>query len=243
MLTIPRTHFTEMTEPDQETITTGLKERGWFLLKPPVLTDPNDLALSLGPIVHSRRTGLPFSELIPYSAEEAPPGSMSSLIGKSAQPMHSDGAYVPTPPRYLLFECIEAGKGQCPTHLWALGVEEIFAERHRLLTTPKWIFGRGNGRGFYGSIVQRNNSSVRARFDPLCMAPASFCHSSVAEAESALKRYAQPCSVDWITGAILIIDNWRCLHARGFGSDDSPTRRLRRWQIGDPNGLGQQSSV
>lgn len=231
-----------MRESEEKLIGAGLRQHGWILLTPPVLSCAKNLAMALGPIILSQRTGLPFVDLVPYSAADAPPGSMSSLVGKGAQPMHSDGAYAPTPPRYLIFECLDAGGGHCPTQIWVLNLEAIIAARHALLTVPQWVYGSRN-RGFYSSIVQRTVSDARARFDPLCMAPAAFNHSSILEAQSILKLHAQEFSIDWQTGAILIMDNWRCLHARGVGSKGSPARKLRRWQVGDGDGMGQQSSV
>lgn len=204
---------------------------------PPVSRCAKDIAFTLGPIVPNQRTGSSYTDLAPYSKPDAPPGSMSSMIGKDAQPMHSDGAHTPVPPHYLVFECLEPGNGQCPTHIWAIDLEAIISDRDPLLVSPQWVFGRKD-RGFYSSIVQRKLLAPRIRFDPLCMTPAAFSNSSLVEAGKLIDLHSRRFSIEWTTGAILIIDNRRCLHARGPGSEGSPTRKLRRWQVGDSNGMG-----
>lgn len=224
--------ISSMVTTDQGFIFETLRNDGWVFLKPPLTTNIADLVRSLGRVMPNRRTGSSFADLVPYAICEAPERSMSSLVGKSPQPMHSDGAFTPEPPRYLLFECLEEGEGKCPTHISTLNEADIISEQPKLLTTPQWVFDNGVDRGFYGAVFERVNSLVRVRFDPFCMSPASFSQYSVTDAETVIDRYTQHRSVDWVTGAILMIDNWRCLHARGAGSDNSPSRRLRRWQIG-----------
>jgi hypothetical protein len=231
-----------MTVFDAKLASQTLSQQGWIFFTPPVLNDRKTWALSLGPLIPHRRTGLLYTDLVPYSEEEAPRGSMSAVVGKGPQPMHSDGAHVSVPPRYLVFECIDAGEQMCPTQIWVLNLEAIIAAQYSLLTLPQWIY-RDGVQSFYGSIVHRANQGARIRFDPSCMAPASFSRSSILEVESILKFYSEERSINWETGAILVIDNWQCLHGRHDGSVNSPKRKLRRWQIGDGDGVGQRPSV
>lgn len=226
-----------MLESEKDIILADLMQFGWTLKLPPVSTRARDIGLALGPIMPNQRTGSSHADLVPYSKSDAPPGSMSSMVGKNAQPIHSDGAHTSVPPHYLIFECLEPGSEECPTHIWAIDLDKIIADRNPLLVAPQWVFG-SKDRGFYSSIVQRKLSTSRIRFDPLCMTPAAFCRSSLVEAESLIGSYSSKFSIDWIAGAILIVDNWRCLHARGSGAEGSPTRKLRRWQVGDSNGMG-----
>lgn len=87
-----------MRDSEDELIYGDLKELGWTLLLPPVSSCAEDIALRLGPLVPNQRTGLPYVDLVPYSKSDAPLGSMSSLVGTAAQPMHSDGAHTPDLP-------------------------------------------------------------------------------------------------------------------------------------------------
>jgi alpha-ketoglutarate-dependent taurine dioxygenase len=76
------------------------------------------------------------------------------------------------------------------------------------------------------------------RFDPLCLRPLSALgRRDVDNVEETLDRYSRCIVFEWITGSILILDNWRCLHARGDGAGSAPSRRLRRWYIGAQRGL------
>jgi hypothetical protein len=96
---------------------------------------------------------------------------------------------------------------------------------------------------FYSSVVEIFNSNIRIRFDPFCMSTGPDNNEIVAGVEELIKNYARHISIEWEPGALLIIDNWHCLHARGSGSDGAPSRRLRRWSIGAADGLGKQYTL
>ena len=226
-----------MLEREENHVSIGLRQNGWTTLTSSASNSAERVALSLGRLIPSQRTGLPYVDLVPHRTEDAAAGTMSSLVGKGAQPLHTDGAHTPAPPHYLIFECLDPGEKRCPTHIWAMNLRAIIADRDPLLMLPQWVFG-DRQRCFYGAIVQKTLSAARVRFDPLCMAPASFSSPSIREAQSLLKLYSQEYLIDWEKGSILIIDNFRCLHARGLGSENAPSRRLRRWQVGDTNGMG-----
>jgi|SRR5580704_13640671 hypothetical protein len=92
----------------------------------------------------SRWTGNPFErgfqELVPSSRAAARPGSLSSFTGAGAQPMHTDAAYIASPPRYLVFECVDPGEVPCRTEAWVTNQARLLEERPSLLTDPKWVF-------------------------------------------------------------------------------------------------------
>jgi len=169
---------------------------------------------------------------------------MSSLFGTDAQPMHTDRAHVPHPPRYVFLECIEQGESACSTHLWPLDCGGLLMDRPSILTHPQWVFHDGVRSPFYGSVLEiHRQSGIKIRYDSCCMKAASGCRANVEDAGAVLDRYTKRFAVEWVKGALLIIDNWRCLHARGPGSAASPSRRLRRWFTGENNGLGERPAL
>jgi Taurine catabolism dioxygenase TauD, TfdA family len=155
----------------------------------------------------------------------------------SRQPMHTDAAYFPIPPRYIMFECIEPGETACQTHVWTFDWNKLLKDQPDILVQPGWI-ARGERKAPFNCQVLTTTSNGRKflRFDPLCMTPPSNLVNTAAVSD-ALCRYANRINFSWRKGDILIVDNWRCLHARGVGADRAPSRRLRRWSIGEANGL------
>lgn len=202
-----------------------LIERGWVVTKAG--------ARSLEDLVYTRST---FCDLVPYDLDSAPPNSMSSIIGKGAQPFHTDSAFEPTPPRYVVLYCVDPGEAECPTNLLSIDMCGPIADETSL-TRQFWIFRGGRNSPFYAPIVEKVNGISRLRFDPLCMKPTSKNQMRESEVEGLLKLRSQSSSVTWDKNDMLTIDNWRCLHARGSGAEKTPSRRLRRWTIGAENGL------
>src|SRR6185437_1467560 len=109
--------------------------------------------------------------------------------------------------------------------------------------SPQWVFHNRAGTQFYSPIMEVLNCRVRIRFDPLIIYPASFSRDSVASAEACPRSFAIYDDVTGESSARLLIDTWRCLHARSSGGGRAPSRRLRRWYIGDRDGLGERAAL
>lgn len=190
----------------------------------------------------SRWTGNPFErgfqELTPMSRAAARPGSLSSFTGAGAQPMHTDAAYLANPPRYLVLECVDPGDFPCRTEAWVTNQGKLLEERPSLLTAPEWVFLGGGQSRFYSPVLDTLLGIARIRFDPCCMSGTYENQTKLSEVSSLLASYTQQVSFEWTLQAFLIIDNWRCMHARGIGGEAAPSRRLRRWYLGAQNGLG-----
>jgi hypothetical protein len=230
-----------MNSSNLESIFRALTIRGWCFIPQELARDPFDIFNVLGPIL-SLPEGVAYRDLIPYDDNIAPAGSMSAgsmsaKTGTDAQPMHTDAAYNPLPPRYIALQCLEPGEEVCPTDVWAVDLARLTEERPEILTKPNWV-ARGGGRGpFYCSVMDVQCGEVRLRFDPFCMHAISNASHTINQARQVLCHYLQKFSIEWEKGSLLIIDNWRCLHARGSGADRAPSRRLRRWSIGVSYGL------
>jgi len=191
-----------------------------------------------------RRAGADFEDLKPRERDAAPRGSMSSITGTGAQPMHTDGAYLPQPPSHIALWCLDPGEAHCPTHLWPIDTTRLRRDRPNTLTAPVWVAQGGGHAPFYCSLFDATGSRVRVRFDPFCIRPASGSNLALDAAKTLLSAYCTGrVDVSWTRYSMLIIDNWRCLHARGSGGDFSPSRCLRRWSLGVDNGLVVRRSL
>jgi alpha-ketoglutarate-dependent taurine dioxygenase len=179
-----------------------------------------------------------FQELTPTCRAAARPGSLSSFTGAGAQPMHTDAAYLANPPRYLVFECVDPGEVSCKTEAWVTNQTKLLEERPHLLTDPTWVFLGGGRSRFYSPVLDTVLGIARIRYDPCCMSAAGENKTTLNEVSGLLASYTRQVSFEWTLGAFFIIDNWRCMHARGVGGESAPSRRLRRWYLGAQNGLG-----
>ncbi len=217
-------------------IASGLRTDGWCFIPRGLTNPPTGVLSALGSLVSSPEGAL-HVDLIPRAKASAPHASMSARTGPDEQPMHTDAAYDPCPPRYIAFQCLEPGEVSCPTHVWALNLALISKERPAVLTNINWISHGGGRPPFYCPVMDVLRGETRIRFDPFCMRPICWHAETLVEAKQALENYSRRFSFDWERESMLIVDNWRCLHARGRDGDKAPSRKLRRWSIGANHGL------
>jgi hypothetical protein len=133
-----------------------------------------------------------------------------------------DGAARQVPPRWVLLLGVE--RSERPTRV---------VERSSIKFSPNEleILRRGtvlvtNGRhSFLTTLLDSRLQFLR--FDPSCMRPAS---RSGARAWTILLSKLDRCEVQDVLlepGALLVLDNWSCLHGRGPGSGDCSRTLLR----------------
>jgi hypothetical protein len=197
-------------------------------------------------VEHACRVAMRFAKLLPENNRSivhhelrveptatARARSMSSFVGVKAQPMHTDGAFSPEPPRYLVFHCIDPGASGRSTLIWSFEPNYSATASISSLFRVSWVSGSRRGRSFYCPVLDRVKGVPRIRFDPLCMKRVRTgpSHSAVTAAIRASSREA---SVEWKEGNLLVLDNWRCLHARSAARSNLATdfRRIGRWTIG-----------
>lgn len=180
------------------------------------------IAHSLGTPVAGRKRRV-IEELAPTRREDAEPSSLSAVHGLSCFPLHTDGAHLIEPPRFIVLACVNPGSTAVPTVLTRfqdLGVDG-----------KAGVFLVRNGRrSFYSSIRDRSRPFIR--FDQGCMTPIDdhARHTMQALAESAA-RIEQP-AIYWRKGDVLILDNWSMLHGRGLpNSSLSLDRRILRASV------------
>lgn len=207
----------------------ALIERGWVhhtvvaTEAYAVVSELDRVANLLGTRVRGRAGALE-EVLRPRTADDAYPRSLSAHYGLSAFPFHTELSHRPRPCRYLLLGCMAPGSPSAATLLVDWRTLGFSAKELDLLKSAP-ILVRTGRRSFYSTMLSPDHTFLR--YDPGCL-------ESVDERGKAALRVIErrlaaglPVIHHWRSGDILIIDNWRVLHARG-PSEPSSGRRLAR---------------
>lgn len=187
------------------------------------------LAKSLGNPVPSKPGALVISELRPKRPSEEQTRTFSSVYGLGSFPFHTDTAHWPIPARFVILRDVGISHDR-PTLLLPM---DQFTDAFDLANISGSIWKiKGPFGSFFSSILAYRNGIRTVRYDPMCMRPAN--HFAIRFDEMLSARDCQPVRFDWKPSLVLIIDNWRMLHARGASSsDDSRSRCLERVLIFD----------
>jgi|ERR1051326_910203 hypothetical protein len=212
----------------------ALESRGWvsFNLSLSTESDLRDQLLALatesGTPAATRSSGSLCDALMPTAAEAAKPCSLSKIHAVGEFPLHNDTAHWLTPCHYVMLACISPGGGSRPTLL--MDTRRLPLNRHQsslLNNTPLRVV---NGRNsFFSTVLSKGRPFVR--FDPGCMAATT---TDGVKALAVLARQNWPDyieTVQWKTGTVLVMDNWRMLHGRGHADCPDSDRKLLRISI------------
>ena len=203
---------------DFPTLRAQMSRHGWAAAKG-TLDDVRFAAIMDGYSETAMTTRRKRTVLRPYEAEKAPPRSLSAIYGMGAQPLHTDGAHLPSPPDVVVL--YSSAPTPTSTVVWS-------AVRSGRWTIPdplrQGVFiVRGNGVSFLSSAYQDG----RFRFDPGCMDPGDdYAREAVQFFEAAREsahthRWEEP-------DQLLFIDNRTALHARDAITSDAETRNIER---------------
>lgn len=199
----------------------GAAQRGGWATGTGSIDEIREQAAELGwTEVATRRGDPPVSQLRPASRSGARPNSLSARYGLGAQPLHTDGAHLEQPPKFVVL--LAEQPTLTPTLLYRLA--------HRPSGNPiPWdalrcgMFLVHNWRDSFFAPV---HGSV-TRYDPGCMSPCDQrAYLAVRHFEAAL---ADAVMHEWLNpGQLLMIHNWSALHARAAVADGDDDRQLTR---------------
>jgi alpha-ketoglutarate-dependent taurine dioxygenase len=166
--------------------------------------------------------------LRPQDHAQAKPRSLSARYGTHSFPWHSDGAFWPTPPRYLVLGCVSSTEASARTEVVQASNLDIFKSESAMTS----LFAIRNGRkSFYATVASQSYSYVR--HDPGCMEP---LNKEGKKLQCNIERSAEDhytCLI-WESGMIVVVDNWKCLHRRSRVHDsERDTRHLIRIAVMD----------
>ena len=194
-----------------------------------------DYACELGIPTPSHSRGQLVDYLKPKPAESSPWFSLSGKYGLGAFPFHTDSAHRRVPPRYVLLRSVGETNHVRPTLVLDSYTLRREVADEAALTRDVWIVNGGRG-AFLTTLLNENLRPPNKifRYDPVCMRPAhDRFTASVRVIEKANQKITSS-SVQWNTGLLIIIDNWRMLHARSDAGDYNDEHRvLERCLIAD----------
>jgi hypothetical protein len=208
-----------------------LQSSGWVAVETPyrgagtedLATGLERIATALGrPVAQRRRQTV--ATLRPQTASVAPRASLSAKYGLDAMPFHVDGSHLTRPYRYLLLS--SPAVSPVATLLLDTLLLKIEAPLRDELLDERFFVQNGR-HSFYSTILSHRRPFWR--LDPGCMHPMTNRGAALLEVTSANSIGGQLSTFQWNQpGRILILDNWRMLHARGGILDTQLSRLLLR---------------
>jgi L-asparagine oxygenase len=206
---------------------------GYVLLSTSNTDNMLRLANELGVPVPSRPGHPVLAELKPEPFHKARTSSMTSRFGLHSFPLHTDGAFYPIPPRFVILRCERDSVGGRPT---------IILDSHTFLTdglrdqlrTHLWqVHVRP---AFYCSLLQEAEGSLCLRWDPNILRPAHRSAKSTTNDFHNALATSSAISINWEPTLTLVMDNWRLLHARADRPEgvDHEDRLLQRVLVAMP---------
>jgi hypothetical protein len=174
--------------------------------------------------VEIRRRDAGVTGLAPTPPEKAHPASHSAFTGTGAQQLHTDGAHLRQPPRWIVLHA--ETPNATATKLVRLNHPLVI--NSKTVSLPTAALG---GMFLVSSGSERFLAGLRTdeggwRWDPRCMTACDQRAREAVEFLSALESKTEQHAWDEVN-QVLLIDNRSVLHARGDASDD-PDRRLTR---------------
>lgn len=207
-----------------------LHEFGWIRLRSGLRDDESlqramlEIGAVLGKPTRGRSNEI-VEHLTPKTREMAKRASLSKNFGLEKLPFHVDMSHWTIPAKYIILGCLREGLSNVPTLL--LDYHHVDFRETELKLLQYGLFFVNSGRdSFYASITSINRMFIR--FDPGCMEPVT------PEAVSAIDLFSHQRvshlahAIHWQAGDIVIIDNWRTLHARCAAHSPDEGRTLLR---------------
>lgn len=217
---------------------TALASNGWAVLQgsSPSL-DLVQIAHAIGePLRALGNSGL--EVLKPKSTKDARPNTTSGIHGLNAFPPHTDMAHWPVPPRFIAMR-IRKAMTSIPTQLLDREAIKLDAYTNALLRRSVWRIARVR-QPYLCSVYFDYHGQSGIRWDTCTMIPhgqiATDIRPRVLELiDDALRN--ERAEHEWTSAdEILVINNWRILHARPEIPDGAIGRELERILIGDWHG-------
>jgi alpha-ketoglutarate-dependent taurine dioxygenase len=181
-------------------------------------------AASLGWLqVENRRGDAGSTILRPTLVPQAHPASLSALVGSGQQPLHSDGAHLRRPPRWVVIHAEQPNAK--PTLLCRLRRSEGGSGGATVPAAARGgVFLVTNGQDRF--LAALHDDALGWRWDPGCMQPGDERAHQAADFLASLSQEIE--RHEWAeSNQVLLIDNRQVLHARADATTE-PERLLTR---------------
>lgn len=213
----------------------ALANNGWAVLQgPSPMPNLVQIAFAIGEPVRSLGD-LDLEVLKPRATKDARPNSTSGIHGLNAFPPHTDMAHWPVPPRFLAMRTRKAMTG-IPTQLLDREAIALDAQTNALLRRSVWRMARVR-QPYLCSVYFDYHGQSAIRWDACTMMPQGQIATDVQPRLLELIDDAfrnERAEHEWTSvDEVLVIDNWRVLHARPEIPEGATGRELERVLIGD----------
>lgn len=205
-----------------------LDENGWVVFNNP---NEDEILLEISKIfglIIMHPNGKLIDYLSPKEKTESIKNTFSYKYGFEKFPFHTDTAFWNIPARYVLMSCENISS----TETLILTLESVNKlTTEELCILEKSIFlVKTNQSNFYCSVLSKVNGSQIFRYDPNTMkAINSYAKKAIMVIENIINN-SEIHRINWNNPQILIIDNWKTLHARS-SIIDKEDRILKRIYI------------
>lgn len=197
-------------KPDIKTLLSTLERDGYALAsKIPTKKGFVDFGKMLG-FIKATRFG-DVSTVRALHPTQSRRGTFSAKFGKGAQPFHTDAAFLGRPPRFVLLRLV-GGDERTPTYV--MDVQRLLVTEQQNLENSRWtVFGRPIP--FAAGGVGESAGRRVIRFDPFCMKPRNREAQRCIPGLSFGRIQNRASKITLKHHDVLVLDNWRVLHARG----------------------------
>lgn len=199
-----------------------LRLQGYALFDEFRSEDLLQLAESLGTPKSDTRSTQAVQSLAPQTSAKSRTNTLSSKYGTGAFPLHTEAAYWPTPPRYLILFCLQPGGGNRPTLLMR-PLDVINQATQLALSQELWVVHKTRNP-FLCTVFDDRRQLFR--YDPECMRPYRSSAAISLPLDEIMTSALQ--TIHWSRNRILVLDNWRVMHGRGVAVSDDADRILQR---------------
>lgn len=210
----------------ERSVKSAIENNGYVFLKEYLSGKPSEeVALHFGRPITPWEGGL-LQNLIPRAV--ATPNTYSGLYGLGHFPYHTDLAHWAIPPRYLLLRCM---KGYSEVQTFLLDGKEICNKVDRDLLIRGIVKPRRpkNGKFELLNILKNMGGDYCLRWDETFLNSASKIGEIAVQKIKEVISLSSPNSVSLIaSGDMLLIDNWRMLHARSEIPSYCGDRQIQR---------------
>jgi L-asparagine oxygenase len=199
--------------------------KGYAVIKVDEDRESITVAAEIGQTITPWEGGL-VQELIPRAA--GTPNTYSGIYGLDRFPFHTDLAHWHRPPRYLMLRCVR-GYADVSTQLLD---GEALVERVKLNVLARAIVKPRRPQG--GSVpllrlCEKTDTGYRLRWDEVFLEPASKVGDLASQHMRECLANSEPQSISLtLPGDMLLIDNWRMLHARSPIPPGREDRKIER---------------
>jgi alpha-ketoglutarate-dependent taurine dioxygenase len=208
----------------------ALERDGYSLVHAVDLASLPEIARALGQPIPDPRERVLVKDIRPQPKELANANTLSSRYGMGAFPFHTEAAYLPIAPRFLLVYCVDPGIGERPTLL--LDGRKLLRRMPSLRRPATWLVKAGRRPFLTHALTPNPMRTLCIRYDRECLFPRGPAAQLEENIIRAFIAEESPITIDWHEADLLIIDNTRLLHARGSADETDRNRWLKRVLVG-----------